>query len=91
MIAVGQRVKLVSRAEIDAAGHHLIALNPGLWETHYYDVPEIGALGTVRNVCPDGLFEVAFDNKCCVMCDVAMVISWPNGIERVQGGADWGD
>lgn len=89
MIAVGQRVKLISRAEIDAVSLRMAALNPGLWGTHYYDVPKIGDLGTVRCVSLDGLFEVAFDGKCRVICDAAMVVPWPNGIERVQGGATW--
>ena len=69
MIAVGQRVKLISRAEIDAVSLRMAALNPGLWGTHYYDVPKIGDLGTVRCVSLDGLFEVAFDGKCRVLCD----------------------
>ena len=80
-MTTGQRVKLVSRAEIDAAILRMAALNLGLCGTYHYDVPEIGDLGTVRCVCPgpDGHYEVAFDNKCCVMCDAAMVIPWPGG------------
>ena len=79
MIAVGQRVKLISRAEIDAVSLRMAALNPGLWGTHYYDVPKIGDLGTVQSGSPlQGLFEVAFDGKCTIVCNDAMVVPWPS-------------
>jgi hypothetical protein len=86
--APGRRVTLVSREEIDQVSARMRSSD--LWRDWYYDLPPVGARGVVRRPpAIDGLFEVAFDGYCVILCNTTMVEPVVTGIERVGGGKDW--
>jgi len=86
----GRRVTLVSREEIDRVSEQRRSDLSGLWCDWYYDLPPVGARGVVRRPpAIDGLFEVAFDGYCVILCNTTMVEPVVTGIERVGGGKDW--
>ena len=65
----GTKVRLVDRRLIDTTA---LLCRPACAGEYFVVKIEVGDIGTVRTVGPDGLFEVTFDH-CAIICNDTMV------------------
>ena len=81
----GDRVELISTKEIENVmqrAHYMMFTKSPLDGKYAMPDVNIGDIGRVVHVAPDGLFGVAF-KRCTVVCDEAMVRRVMTGIERI--------